>query len=91
MFAPNATSPAVAPRKRAAVSCAAASSASVRCEVANGPPRFAFELAEVAGDRVDHRVGHLGAAGAVEERERLLERSEARADVGDRRHATRHV
>ena len=40
-------------------------------------------LAEVAGDRLDHLVGNLGPAGAVEERRRAGERREARADGGD--------
>ena len=43
MLAPNATSPALAPRKRAATSCDSATRASDRSDVANGPPRFAFD------------------------------------------------
>jgi len=43
MFAPNTISSAVAPRNRAAVACASASSESVAREVANGPPVFAFD------------------------------------------------
>jgi hypothetical protein len=42
MFAPNATSSTVAFRKRAAVACARSSTTSVACDVANGPPVFAF-------------------------------------------------
>ena len=49
-------------------------------------------LPEVAGDRVDHLVRALRAAGAVEEREGPIERAEARADrtdvEGRRAHAT---
>ena len=53
-------------------------------------------VAEVVGDRVDHLVGALGPAGAVEERQPAVERREARADgvdVEQRRlaHATRQV
>src|SRR5439155_15625433 len=48
-------------------------------------------LAQVAGDRLDHAVGHLRAAGAVEERERLLQRAEAGAHLLDGRQDTRHV
>ena len=43
MFGPNADLRGLAPRKRAAVSCAAATSASLRRLVSNGPPRFAFD------------------------------------------------
>ena len=40
---------------------------------------------------LDHAVWHLRAAGAVEERERLLQRAEAGAHLVDRRQDTRHV
>ncbi len=47
-------------------------------------------LAEVLGDRVDHRVRDLGAAGAVEECERLAERREALTHRLDSCHDTCH-
>ena len=78
MFAPNTTSPGPAPRKRAAVSWAEATSSSLAREVANAPPRFAFAVAQVRRDRVDDRVGHLRPARPVEERERRAQRGEAR-------------
>ena len=64
-----------------------------------GPVRRAdvrVVVAEVVGDRVDHLVGALGPARAVEEGEPAVERREARADgvdVEQRRlaHATRHL
>ena len=64
-----------------------------------GPVRRAdvrVVVAEVVGDRVDHVVGALGPAGAVEERQPAVERREARADgvdVEQRRlaHATRQA
>ncbi len=52
-------------------------------------------LAQVARDRVDHLVGALRAARAVEEREPSVERGEAASDRADveegRAHATLHV
>ena len=48
-------------------------------------------LAQILRDRVDHRVGHLCAAGAVEERHRPVERAEARAHRLDARQDTCHV
>ncbi len=91
MFAPKATSAAVAFRNAAADACAESMRASVRCEVANGPPAFAFDVAEVVRDRVDHRIGNLRAARPVEERQRLLQRGEPRADRFDRVHARCHA
>jgi hypothetical protein len=42
MFWPKPTSAAETPRKRAAASCAASTTSSLRRLVSNGPPRFAF-------------------------------------------------
>ena len=47
-------------------------------------------VAHVVRDRVDHLVGTLGAAGAVEEREPALERGEARTRRGDVEHGGTH-
>ena len=71
------------PRKRAAVSRA-------RCVERLGaaarlvrPADVRVRLAQVGGDRVDHLVRHLGAAGGVEEDEVALECAEPGADGGD--------
>ena len=91
MFAPNATSPGVAPRK----SCGGlVGGREQRFGSLRGRKRSSdvrVRAPEVVGDSVDHRIGHLGAAGAVEERERLPERRETLANVGDRGHATRQA
>ena len=80
MFAPNATSSGGRVRGTAPPSRARCStSASVALRRRERPADVRVRLAQVAGDRVDHRVGHLRAARAVEERERLLQRAEARA------------
>ncbi len=54
------------------------------------PAEVGVRIAQARRDRVDHRVGHLGAARPVEEGDRLLERREARADGVDRGQDTRH-
>ncbi len=52
---------------------------------------FAFDVAHVVGDRVDHLVRALRAAGAVEERERPVERRETRAHGVDVEHGDAHL
>ena len=52
---------------------------------------FAFDVAHVVGDRVDHLVGALRAAGAVEERERPLQRGVPAADRLDVEQGRAHV
>ena len=83
MLGPNATSSCEQPRKFAAAP------ARVRDERVGAAGRLVrradvgVRLAQVAGDRVDHLVRALRAAGAVEEGERAPERRVARADCGD--------
>ena len=47
------------------------------------PADVSVRVAEVARDGVDDRVGNLGPAGPVEERDRLAQRREARANRFD--------
>ena len=67
MLAPKTISPAI--RRRAISATAARASASTPrrpIDVSNGPPRLALARVVVAGDRLEHRAVHLGAAGVVE-------------------------
>ncbi len=90
MFAPKLDSPGSQRRNDAAARRDCATSASVRRLEANGAAEVRVRVAEIGGDRVDDGVGHLRAAGAVEEHRVGLQRREARAngvDVeGDRAH-----
>ena len=80
MFAPKTTSSGAQPRKRAADGPRLGddlAAAPARLEVA---AEVRVRLAQVAGDRVDHLVGNLRSARAVEECEPALERRETSTD-----------
>ena len=83
MLWPNATSSPEQPRNAPAFSWARSTSAVVRRDVSYGAPTLALSCAQVAGDRVDHLVGALRSAWAVEEREPALQGGEAGANGGD--------
>ena len=85
MFAPNATSSIVAVEE---ARCRRSRAVDELVRASRGLERAAevrVRVAQVARDCLDHRVGHLRPAGPVEERERLLERGEPRANRVDRR------
>ena len=83
MLWPNATSSPEQPRNEPAFSCARSTSADRAPRRLVRRADVGVVVAQVAGDRVDHLVGALGAAGAVEEGEPPLQRGEARTDGGD--------
>ena len=78
MFAPKTTSSGEQLRNSPPVRRDSSTSSSVRRLVEYGPLTFAFEVAQVVGDRRDYLVGNLRAAGPVEEDELGLERREPR-------------
>ena len=83
MLWPNATSSPEQPRNEPAFSWARSTSAERAARRLVRGTDVRVVVAEVVGDRVDHLVGALGAAGAVEEREPALQGGEAGTNSGD--------
>ena len=86
MLCPNATSSGWQERKRPAREVRALDQLDRAHARVVGRAHVRVVLAQVAGDRVDHLVGALRAAGPVEEREPAVERGVAGTDRLDVEH-----